>query len=96
VRAVGDGEAEIAVRDHGVGISPPDRERIFERLYQAHAETHLSGLGLGLFLARQIIELHNGRIWVEAPLDGGTRIVVRLPMRSADAAALPAAPHAGG
>jgi signal transduction histidine kinase len=96
VRAVGDGEAEIAVRDHGVGISPPDRERIFERLYQAHAETHLSGLGLGLFLARQIIELHNGRIWVEAPLDGGTSIVVRLPMRSADAAALPAAPHAGG
>jgi signal transduction histidine kinase len=87
VRSIEDGDAEIAVRDHGLGIGPHDRERVFDRFFRAHAGEHLSGLGLGLFLARQIVGLHGGRIWAEAPPDGGTRMVVRLPVRSPDPAA---------
>jgi signal transduction histidine kinase/heme-degrading monooxygenase HmoA len=74
------GMARLAVRDRGVGIPPERRGRIFERFYQAHGEGHLGGLGLGLYIARQIVELHGGRIQAEAPEDGGTRFVVTLPL----------------
>ncbi len=70
----------ISVTDHGVGIPPEHRPHIFDRFFQAHAETHLSGLGLGLFISRQIVELHGGRIWAEFPSAGGTRFVVELPV----------------
>jgi PAS domain S-box-containing protein len=71
----------LCVRDHGVGIPPDFRERIFERFYQVEASsTHTPGMGLGLYISRQIVELHGGRIWVEAPDDGGTRFVIALPL----------------
>ncbi|MBV9546605.1 MAG: MEDS domain-containing protein [Chloroflexi bacterium] len=73
------GGAEIAVRDHGLGIPRDRREHIFERFYQAHTGAHRSGMGLGLFISREIVELHGGAIRAEFPLDGGTRFVVRLP-----------------
>lgn len=78
VGRTGDG-LRIAVRDHGVGIPPERRDRIFDRFYQAHLETQRSGLGLGLYVAREIVRLHGGRIAAEFPDDGGTRIVVELP-----------------
>ena len=81
VRALDEDAAEIAVRDHGVGIPAEHRERVFERYHQAHADAHLSGMGLGLFVAREIVELHGGSMRVEAPPDGGTRIRLRLPVR---------------
>jgi excisionase family DNA binding protein len=71
---------EISVRDHGLGIPVDQRGQIFERFYQAHTERHRSGLGLGLFISRQIVELHGGRIRAEFPRGGGTRFVVRLPL----------------
>lgn len=73
--------ATLTVRDRGAGIPSERHERIFERFYQAHGEGHLGGLGLGLYIARQVVALHNGRVWVEAPQDGGTRFVVTLPTR---------------
>lgn len=73
-------EAELSVRDHGLGIPAERRERIFERFYQAHADGHRSGWGLGLSICRQIVELHGGRIDAAFPDDGGTRIIVRLPL----------------
>jgi signal transduction histidine kinase len=76
----------LAVRDHGLGIPPDRRERLFQRFYQAHTEGHLSGLGLGLFISRHIVERHGGRIWATHPEDGGTRFLVALP---ADGAAAP-------
>jgi signal transduction histidine kinase/heme-degrading monooxygenase HmoA len=79
VARLDDGDARLAVRDRGVGIPRERRERIFERFYQAHGEGRLGGLGLGLYITHQIVELHGGHIWVEAPEDGGTRFVVTLP-----------------
>jgi PAS domain S-box-containing protein/excisionase family DNA binding protein len=76
----GPAAAELSVRDHGLGIPPEKRGRIFERFYQAHGEGHRSGLGLGLFISRQIVELHGGEIWAEFPDDGGARFRIRLPL----------------
>jgi signal transduction histidine kinase len=69
----------LSVRDRGLGIPPERRRHIFDRFYQAHATSHQSGMGLGLYISRQIVELHGGRIEAEFPPDGGTRLVVRLP-----------------
>lgn len=78
----GDGDAvELSVRDHGVGIPPERRARIFERYYQAHEDHSARGLGLGLYISRQIVDLHGGEIHAEFPSDGGTRFIVRLPVR---------------
>lgn len=74
--------AQLAVRDRGIGIAPEKREAIFDRFYQAHAEDHRSGLGLGLFISHQIVRLHGGEITVEFPPDGGTRFVITLPVRA--------------
>ena len=69
---------ELTVRDHGLGIPPGQQARIFERFYQAHTNDHASGLGLGLFICRQIVELHGGQITAEHPADG-VRFRVHLP-----------------
>jgi len=71
--------AQVAVRDHGLGIPPEHREHIFDRFYQAHARSHRSGMGLGLYISRQIVDLHGGAIAADFPADGGTRFVVTLP-----------------
>jgi PAS domain S-box-containing protein len=75
----------ISVRDRGVGVPPEHRAHIFDRFYQAHAGgalTSMAGMGLGLYISRQIVELHDGTIEAEFPDDGGTRFVVTLPLPS--------------
>jgi excisionase family DNA binding protein len=76
----GDGCAELSVRDYGGGIEPEKRGQIFERFFQAQLDGGRTGLGLGLYLCRVIVELHGGTISAEFPSDGGTRLVVRLPL----------------
>jgi signal transduction histidine kinase len=71
--------ARLSVRDHGLGIPPQHAAHIFERFHQAHGESHRSGIGLGLYIAKQIVDLHAGTIRVEFPSSGGTRFVVDLP-----------------
>lgn len=70
----------IAVRDRGVGIASERRARLFERFYQTRAGDRIAGLGLGLYISRQIVEAHGGQIEVESPPDGGTRVIVDLPI----------------
>ncbi|HEX2172512.1 MAG TPA: ATP-binding protein, partial [Dehalococcoidia bacterium] len=72
--------ARLTVRDHGIGIAPENRSGIFERFYQGHAGSYLAGIGLGLYVCRQIVDLHGGTIAVEFPADGGTRFTVDLPI----------------
>ncbi len=71
--------ARVVVRDHGPGIPAEARERIFERFYQIADGSWHGGLGLGLYLSGQIVELHRGSIEVEAPPDGGVAMVIRIP-----------------
>ena len=78
------GRVQFAVRDHGLGIPPEKRGQIFDLFYQAHTGGAGSGLGLGLYVSREIVELHGGEIHVEFPPDGGTRFVVRLPVEGAE------------
>ena len=60
------------VRD-GIGISPADRQRIFEPFVRA-ASTDYGGLGLGLYIARRLVELHGGALSVESELGGGQHV----------------------
>ncbi len=80
------GAARVEVRDRGLGIPPEHRDRIFDRFFRAHPGSHLEGIGLGLYISRQIVELHGGRIKVDFPDDGGTRVIVTLPTRPDHAA----------
>ena len=75
--------AEIAVRDRGIGIAPEKRDHIFDRFYQVGGSITVQGLGLGLHISRQIVELHGGTIRAEFPDDGGSRFVVQLPALAA-------------
>jgi len=82
------GTMRLAVCDHGIGISPEKRRHIFDRFYQAHSGSHrtnMTGMGLGLYVSRQIVELHGGEIHAEFPAEGGSRFVVTLPIEAAGA-----------
>lgn len=83
------GQVRLSVRDRGIGIPAEKRAAIFDRFYQAHAEDHRSGLGLGLYISHQIVAQHDGQMAVEFPLDGGTRFVVLLPVHATAPAAAP-------
>jgi signal transduction histidine kinase len=81
VRAVADdGLARLEVRDDGPGIPPEEAERVFERFYRSdHARSAKDGgSGLGLSIARWIVDLHGGRIRAEAAEPHGCRMVVEL------------------
>jgi PAS domain S-box-containing protein len=85
-----DDEVVISVVDTGIGIKPEECELIFEEFRQADDEMsrQQEGTGLGLALARRLVELHGGKIWVESVLGEGSTFSFTLPMRRlADAAA---------
>lgn len=69
----------IAVADAGPGVAPEHRAHIFDRFYQAEPASYRGGLGLGLYISREIVEQHGGRLRAEFPAAGGTRFVVELP-----------------
>ena len=79
-----DGFLCLSVSDTGCGISPKDREIIFDRLAQVKSSTEASrsGLGLGLFIARELVSQHGGRIWVESQPEGGSTFCFTLPVFS--------------
>jgi len=81
--SVAGGAAHIVVRDHGIGIPPEDEDRIFGRFERAVSQRHYGGFGLGLWIARQIVEAHGGTIRFERPVDPGTRFVIDLPLNGA-------------
>ena len=79
-----DGDAfVVAVRDRGIGIPADKQQRIFERFYRAHAGTryeHAASLGVGLYLSRELVRRHGGRIWFESAEGEGATFYVRLPL----------------
>lgn len=81
VRAWREGSlARVAVEDGGRGIAPEDQERIFHRFERASASRDEAGLGLGLYIARQIVELHAGTIQVDSAPGKGATFLVDLPI----------------
>jgi PAS domain S-box-containing protein len=71
----------IAVKDTGVGISKDEVNKVFSKFYQAYTgdDRKNEGTGLGLFICKEIIQKHNGKIWVESKIGEGSQFYVRLP-----------------
>jgi signal transduction histidine kinase len=78
------GYVKVSVIDNGIGIPPTDLPHIFERFYQV--ESHLTrkhgGMGLGLSVAKVMVELHGGRIWAESVKGRGSNFTFLLPIKS--------------
>jgi len=77
-----DGEAHLAVRDHGPGIPAEERERVFQRFYRMdRARSRAAGgSGLGLAIVRSLVELHHGTVQASSHEQGGAVLTVRLPL----------------
>lgn len=71
--------ARLGVRDHGIGIAPEEVERIFSRFERAVPSRAYAGLGLGLYIVRQIVTAHGGTIRVESQPGQGATFIVELP-----------------
>ncbi len=73
---------EFAVRDHGIGLAPRDRRRIFQRFYQVRPQGSpvSGGCGLGLSIVHSIVAAHHGTITVESELGRGSTFTIRLPI----------------
>jgi signal transduction histidine kinase len=77
------GYLKVSVIDDGIGIPAKDLGRVFERFYQveSHLTRHHGGMGLGLSVAKAMIELHGGQIWVESVEGKGSNFSFLLPMK---------------
>jgi len=82
------GGAVVAVRDHGNGIAPENASRIFDRFERGIPAERSSGLGLGLYIARHLAQVHGGRIELESSPGAGATFRVVLPLSSAAARAI--------
>lgn len=76
--------ARVAVRDDGPGLPPGERERVFERFHRVPGVEVRSGsgvgLGIGLFISREIVERHHGRVWVESQPGHGSTFLFEIPL----------------
>jgi signal transduction histidine kinase len=87
VRVTTDGAtATLTVQDQGIGLSPNDRERIFGRFERAVSSRHYGGLGMGLFIVKQVVEAHAGSVDVQSRPGDGATFVVRLPIAGPESA----------
>lgn len=73
-------QAIVSVKDRGPGIPPEKKERLFERFYSGSPRRGSAGLGLGLAIARGLVELHQGRLWVESEPGKGSAFSFSLPI----------------
>jgi signal transduction histidine kinase len=79
-----DGQALVHVIDHGIGIEPQHQQKIFQRFERAGATHAYAGLGLGLWIARQIVDASGGSISVASEPGRGSTFTVALPLDRSD------------
>jgi signal transduction histidine kinase len=79
-----DATAMLAVRDEGIGIAPADQARVFERFERAASPRHYAGLGLGLWITRELVTAMGGRISVESAPGAGSTFTVALPLQGGE------------
>jgi signal transduction histidine kinase len=77
--AVESGHVTVRVRDTGMGISPDEQPRIWERLYRGDKSRSQRGLGLGLSLVKAIVEAHHGEVSVSSQPGDGSEFIVKFP-----------------
>jgi two-component system phosphate regulon sensor histidine kinase PhoR len=84
-----DGTAEFAIHDRGPGVAPEEQSRIFERFYQSESSQRArsGGYGLGLAIAKLIVEQHGGEIHLESTPEAGTTFYFTLPVASPESGA---------
>jgi two-component system CheB/CheR fusion protein len=72
---------KVSIRDEGPGINPSDQEKLFDRYFRIEADDKIMipGFGIGLYLSSEIIQRHNGRIWVESEIGKGSTFSFSLP-----------------
>ena len=75
-----EGAVVIEIADHGPGLRTGEEQRVFERFYRGAGGRGASGLGLGLYICRGIVEAHRGRIWSENRPGGGASFLLALPL----------------
>lgn len=75
-------EIKVSIADEGLGISPADIPHLFDRFYRAQSEhtKTIKGFGIGLYICKEIIERHNGRIWVDSEVNKGSVFYFCLPL----------------
>ena len=75
----GERSARLTVRDHGIGLAPEDQARVFERFERAVSGHEYGGLGLGLYIVRELVQAHGGTVRVESAPGAGAAFIVELP-----------------
>ncbi len=77
-----EGIAQVSIKDEGIGINTEDRDRLFERYYRVSNSNTISvaGFGIGLYLCAEIVQRHNGKIWVESEVGSGSTFYFNLPV----------------
>src|SRR5205814_3394111 len=74
------GGATLRVRDRGIGIDRENQQRIFDRFERAVSSRHYGGLGMGLYITRQIVEAHGGTVQVDSVPGAGAAFTINLPV----------------
>lgn len=79
---ISDKTVTVKVKDEGIGLSAEHQKKIFSRFYRAEGTANISGLGLGLYLTKEIIDRHHGKIGVESEPDKGSTFFFTLPLKA--------------